>query len=1346
MRKSIILIGVMALAGIVWGLTAAGAALAAGGAPKILFVIEGSPGYDKVLLAARERAGYPLELNLLRNVDEDTLKAELRNTALAVIITHGKDLSRIEQFRDTWQAFKDRGGRIVVPNVPEDRIIANVNLGEHPDIIRYWTNGGLENMARLCGYLGKNFLQAPVETKKPLELPRTGIYHPEAGGKPFPELSSYLKWYEERGNDLNRQFVGVKFYKSALAKDETKALDAVIGSLEKRGLNVIPFYLMDANERTEKNSFAELELVKANGKPVIAAMVTFVYHGGPGPQENWVNYLVLAVETAQTPEEWQNSSFGIPPFWLHVVLGAPEMRGAVDPIVVAARQYTDTGDYYSVPLPEQADKIADRAAGWCRLKAKPAAAKKVAIVYYNYPPGKGSIGASFLNVPASVEKILAEMKARGYTVEPLAEKELLARMLAGGINVGSWAPEQLEALVRTGDVALLPAEEYRQWFDALPEIRRQELVTKWGPPPGELMVHRAGGKEYLVLPVIRLGNIVLAPQPQRTDISKVVASYHDKAVPPPHQYVAFYLWLKKRYGADALIHLGTHGTHEWLPGKEQGLGATDWPLLLAQDMPIVYPYIMDNVGEGMQAKRRGEAVLISYLTPPLVAGGLYGELSGLHADIHLYLDAAGETLKGQYRQTILDKVRELKIDRDMELDVASIDDFDKFLEKLHLKIHEIEEHRVPIGLHTLGVLPDGQELAATVKEMLGDDYKDALTAMLKDRVTGLPGLKKEELQEEKARELLQALLLDGLEPEKAQMRILGKSTAAMTAILKTAGQYYRDFNRSDETVALFAALDGRFVRPGPGGDPIRNPAAIPTGKNLISIDISAIPNPTVWAAGKKLGDQLLGDYLARNGVYPDKVAFTLWGVETMRHHGANEAQILYLLGVRPVWQKGKAGGQVIGLEVVPRHELGRPRVDVVIAASGLYRDMLPNLVHLLDRAVKLAADEKEEDNFVRRHSEELYRYLMDRGLDASEAGKLSTARVFSNQEGSYGSGLDDAVTASTTWDNEKTLADIYFNSKGYVYGADYWGSARVDLFKEVLKGTKAVQLSRSSNLYGLLTGDDPYQYLGGLGMAVRTLDGKTPELWIANLRNPSGPRMETAGSFLRTEVRGRYWNPKWIDGVMKEGYAGGREIAKTIENLWGWDVMDPQMVDDDMWNEFKQIYVDDKYQKGLKEWFAANNPDAYQSVVGRMLEVIRKGYWNASQETVDQLIGEYRESLAKYGNSGAAHIGTREMSAFVSLRLQPGTENTARRQAMPNAPAAASPQLRDATGLTQAKAFELTPAEREKTLKIVDDGYLRKIIVFSCLLIALLAVVLAAGYWLTRRKKYDKGRRGEISG
>ena len=553
---------------------------------------------------------------------------------------------------------------------------------------------------------------------------------------------------------------------------------------------------------------------------------------------------------------------------------------------------------------------------------------------------------------------------------------------------------------------------------------------------------------------------------------------------------------------------------------------------------------------------------------------------------------------------------------------------------------------MPYGMHAFGQLPEEWLLVATIMEMLGKKYKELVEEMLSQQLAGLTSLQQEQLVEETVINMLDKLLLAGLSPQAVQQEILGQVNPELTEILNAAIKYWQDFQESQEIEALLAALSGKFILPGPGGDPLRNPGAIPTGRNLTAIDPATIPTPVAWAIGKKLTDDLLADYYAKHGQYPDKIAISLWGAETLRTHGVAEAQVLYLLGIEPIWQAGAAGGTVTGIRPIPREKLGRPRIDVVMSITGVHRDLFPNLIVLLHRAVMMAAGQTEEDNYVRKNTQKLLEILESMGITGDQAFRLATGRIFSAASGGYGTGLTQ-VENSGSWESDLELADIYFRTQGHLYGDGIWSELNINLFKEVLSGTKLALLTRSSNLYGMLTTDDPYQYLGGLGLAIRALDGRTPELWIANLRDPQNARMQTAEKFLINELRSRFWNEMWIEGQMREGLSGASQIARVLENLWGWQVMAPEIVDNFMWETFKSIYVDDKYNMGLAVWFNQHNPYAFQSMVGRMLESIRKTYWHASEDTIRQLTEAYLRSVEQFGTAGASHLSSTAFQAFL---------------------------------------------------------------------------------------------------
>lgn len=560
-----------------------------------------------------------------------------------VLITHGTDDSELEPHKEVIVNFREQGGTIVIPTLPDKQELSSVNLKtEHPQIVRFWVNGGRENIKRLFNYIGAQFLGQQVPVEKAIELPFAGIYHPKANTI-FADLESYLEWYRNHGYDPQKPLVGIKFYKVWVAREEVGPVDALVRALEAKGANVVPIYQMNANEREKPSDYDELNLFKRKGKVLINSLVTFIFHGGPTPHETRVQHLagldvpILHAALSALPlEEWETSQEGIAIANMHMLFIPAELRGAVNPIVVAARKNLPSGDHIYVPIPDQADRFAQRVISWSRLGIKPNSEKKVTIVYYNYPPGKdNAAGASNLNVPRSLPGVLEAMAGAGYRTSSVSEDELVRIFTSEVRNIGRWEKKALEEMVQKGQVVLLPEKTYLDWFNQLPQARRDELVRAWGPPPGELMVYTdAQKRRHLVIPRLELGNVILAPQPLRADETEDRTSTHDTTTPPPHQYVAFYLWLQKEFGADAIVHFGTHGSLEFLPDKERGLAITDWPLLLLQDMPVIYPYIMDNVGEGMIARRRGSAMLVNHLTPPLIAAGLYGELVLIHDYIH----------------------------------------------------------------------------------------------------------------------------------------------------------------------------------------------------------------------------------------------------------------------------------------------------------------------------------------------------------------------------------------------------------------------------------------------------------------------------------------------------------------------------------------------------------------------------------------------------------------------------------------------------------------------------------------------------------------------------------------
>ncbi len=1108
------------------------------------------------------------------------------------------------------------GGKVYAVGGIYNKEHKDMGIIDDEEVKAYYKENGFENIKNMILFVLNRDLGFKVSYKMPVAVPDFGIYikHDKRAVETYDE---FLKSYTLNASRITHydKWIGLAFNKSSFDSDNLKNIDAVIESLEREGFNVLPVYGYPPEKAIEKYFFDE------KGKSRVRFIVGLSMKVGINPKAlnpvlERLNVPIINAITLYTKskEEWEQSPAGLDIFERSWQIALPELAGIIQPTVIASKEkMTDkeTGIEYMEerPIPERISRLTDRIKAWLNLQDKPNKDKKIAIIYYNYPPGKQNIGASYLNVlPESLWEILNKLKAEGYDISNqsvVSNQEISKEQLFNNIhnyarNIGNWAAGEIDRLAKSGKPILIPIDTYKRWFEELPEGLKKAIIKNWGRPEDNKVMSWTGasGTKYIIIPAVQYGNIIFTPQPSRGWEQDSIKLYHDVTLAPHHQYVAFYLWLKKGFQADAVAHIGTHGTHEWLSGKEVGFTNEDPPEALIQDLPNIYPYIVDDVGEGLQAKRRGMAVIIDHMTPPFDRAGMNKELKELAALINDY-NAAKEK-SPSLAETKLDDINKLvkKTGILTDLKLKEIKNHEE-IEELEHYIKEISERQTPFGLHTFGKTPDGKYRKSTAEAILSIEK--------------------------------------GLSDEER-----GKRIADMEQRIMQSGKRELD--------SFIAALAGKYIPAGQGNDPIRNPDSLPTGKNFYSFDPTRIPSKSTYEMGVRLAKELIEGYKQRHDIYPDKLTFNLWGVETIRHEGVMDSQIMYLMGIKPKWDER---GRVIGIEAIPRSELGRPRIDVTIVPSGLYRDLFSNLMALLDNAVSLAKEQNEEDNILRSNVLKTKKMLMEKGITEDRAEKLASVRLFTVPSGAYGTNLDKVIPMSNTWADEKQVADVYFMRMSYMYGQGFWGEKIVrqndsaterqedislTLLKTALSGTKMAVHSRSGNVYATLDNDDFFQYLGGTAMAIRAVDGKTPEVYVTNMSNPKMPKQETLEKFMGREMRARYLNPEWIKAMMKEGYAGARFVDKVVEHLWGWQVTVPEAVDAAKWNEMYETYVLDRNGLNIKEMFKqSKNMWAYQSIVARMLETVRKDYWKPDKKIVETLAKEYAESVKEVGLACCDH-------------------------------------------------------------------------------------------------------------
>lgn len=1268
---------------------------------------------------------------------------------------------------------------VMVMSPPRRMASLGLDVDAARALFTYYTNGTPINYARMFQFVKRHVWKTePGEAPPPMELPPVGIYHSRAD-RIFPSLSAYLDWKGVASGAPKPPVIGVEISSSYIADGQTRMLDDLVERIEKAGGLPVLFYrnprgdrpggasagrqggtetpasarpssggpaLLPGQVQPVPEQFAAVpgrpptrltpiaDLLTADGKLFLDVLInaTFV---GSDPEGRKQEYEALGIPVTHTLayREGDRAAYlkdkaGVSSFFLPFLLTTPEYIGLVDPVLI----YTnEQGEW--VPIPEQADAAIGKALNLIALQRKPNAEKKIAVFTWNHPPGETNQSASHLNVPRSLAVLAARLKDVGYHVRPFTEQEVIEALPV--MQRPRYRRYALAELAATDKAAFLPVETYKAWFATLPPQVQTEIVTFWGEPERSPWVIRRDGKPVFVIPRFEAGHLIVMPQPLRgeTATPDEKKQYHDTKIPLNHHYLAVYLWTRTVFGADAIVHFGTHGTQEWTPGKERGLWMYDSPNLLIGNTPIVYPYIVDNISEAIHVKRRGRGVVVSHQTPPFAPAGLPQDVKILNDLLHQETSLEEGLVKQNLRRDIVRRVIAMGLHKDLGWKAEELEPrFDQFREDLHEYVEDMAAQAQPLGLHTLGVVAEDEHLAATVMQMLGKPLYERLGVIsaqeaFSDDYTKLVGTKPFLFVK---RYVMGTASLDEL------------ADPALRDLARLGREYLERLTTMREVDHVLDALAGRFVATSYGGDPIRNPDALPTGRNMYGFDPSRVPTPAAYEAGKEALDSLIKEYRQRYGRYPDKLAFSVWSTETMRHLGILEGQILSAIGAKPVWD---AGGRVIGVDVIPDAELGRPRIDVVISIIGLYRDQFPNVMERLNEAIVKVAALGGSNNPIRRHSDLVKATLLARGISAEVAEEYALTRIFGNESGDYGTKLPEKTLDSGSWEGDEPLATLYLSRMSWAYGPNpaHWSEKlhdpqgrEINVYAEHLRGTSAAVFSRSSNLRGLLDTDHPFEYLGGISLAVRYLDGTSPPMYISNLRDPKRAKLESASKFLATELRTVYHHPRYVSEMMKEGYAGTLELLDTVNNFWGWTAVDKTVVRDDQWQSFYDIYVKDRYRLGLREWFEQANPAALAQIAERMLEAIRKGYWQADQRMTRDLVRIYQELAQKYDVFSTNQVFRAYVTELAKGFGLGSAARLPRRATLTNPPSVSQARLSQSPAIAQVKpptvvrGQELREVSRERTVE-------RLIWSYAWILVAVIMAGMGYQAWRTWRDRKE---------
>ena len=1110
---------------------------------------------------------------------------------------------------------------------------------------RYLREGGAGNAGQFFRCLGQHAFGHAAPVLPAQVLPQAALYHRDHG------VATAADWQREwaaRGL-AGAPVVALLFYRSHLQAGNTDVFDALAESLLDAGLCPLPLAVSSLKEpicREVLQRLCDAHAVSLVLNTTAFSVASLDSAGEPDtPLANDAPVLQVILSGGNR-EDWLADSQGLGTRDVAMHVAMPEVDGRIITRAVSFKglayrcPHTEVDVVRYRPDAERIGFVAELARRWCRLRTLPPADKRLALILANYPASEGRIGNGVgLDTPASVVKILAMLRDAGYAVGPLpADGDALMQGLRRGVTNDlaqhAWRPA-LQSVAMA---------DYLGWLRQLPQANQDAIAARWGRPEADPMV-RDG---RFMIAGVRTGNVFVGIQPARAYDVDGYASYHDAELVPPHGYLAFYFWLRHTFAIDAVVHVGKHGNLEWLPGKSVALSDACWPDAILGPLPHLYPFIVNDPGEGAQAKRRAQAVIIDHLMPPLTRAENYGALQDLERQVDEYYEALTVDPRRAklLRREILKSIVGQQLHRELGVEApASGAEEDALLNRTDAWLCELKESQIRDGLHVFGMSPQGRQrrdtLAALGRFPVGDGLDgraSLLAALAADLALGenfdpldadwaapwdgprpdvLVGIDTGPWRHHgDTRERLEALAVRLLDDGVGGA--VGPRSAAVLARLDEQVAPRLDACGVQELLQLERGLAGRFVPPGPSGAPSRGrPDVLPTGRNFYSVDTRAVPTRTAWTLGLRAADQLIERHLQEHGEYPRAVGLSVWGTATMRTGGDDIAQAMALLGVRPKWAHGSH--RVVDFEILPVAIFDRPRVDVTLRVSGFFRDAFANLVAIFDAAVRAVAalDEPEDVNPIRARVLAEQRALAGQGLDADAALERASWRVFGARPGDYGTGLQ-ALIDGRRWQTDGDLAHAYLHAGGYAYGQRADGVEARETFATRLADIDVVLQNQDNREHDILDANDYYQFQGGMVAAVRHLGGTQPAVYHGDHANPAAPRVRTLGEEIARVIRTRVVNPKWLDGVKRHGYKGAFEMAATVDYLFGYDAT-ARVVGDHQYALVADAYVHDP---ATREFLARHNPRALQGICERLLEAMERGLW---QEPGDQ-----RERIAHH--------------------------------------------------------------------------------------------------------------------